>query len=153
MCRNTTGASVFYFVDNCQSTNIALRNHTSTARERHKHGSRAVQAILMGVAGNTRGLCLPNPRTLQVKPDSIVCKTRRDCLSDSAALLVGPANYRCYAAKVGGYKHQVALEWVKDGYADDTEGDGRTRMNMDEKEKLGSRFQCRKSVLIIRWIG
>ena len=77
-------------------------------------------------------------------------------MSFPPTLLVTPANYRCYAAKVGGYGHQVALEWVKDGYADYTEGDGQTRINMDEKEKKGksgSRFQHGKSMLIIRWIG
>lgn len=63
-------------------------------------------------------------------------------MQNPSALLVTPANYRCYAAKVGGYKHQVALEWVKDGYADDTEGDGRTRMNMDEKEKRENRVHA-----------
>ena len=46
------------------------------AREQHKHGSRATLAILTGVAGNTRGLCLPNPWALQAKPDGIACKTR-----------------------------------------------------------------------------
>ena len=93
-------------------------SHTCMARERHKHGSRAVQAILTGVAGNTRGLCLPNPWALQAKPDGIACKTRWHCLSYPMGLLATPANYRCYAAKVGGYGHQVALEWVKDGYAE-----------------------------------
>ena len=47
-----------------------------TARERHKHGSRATLAILVGVASNTHGLYLPNPWTLQTKPDRIACKTR-----------------------------------------------------------------------------
>ena len=77
---------------------------TSTAREKHLYGSRATLAILAGVTGNTRGLCLPNPWALQAKPDGIACKTRRNCLSYPAALLVTPANYRCYAAKVGGYE-------------------------------------------------
>ena len=49
---------------------------TSTAREKHLYGSRATLAILTGVAGDTRGLYLPNPWALQAKPDEIVCKTR-----------------------------------------------------------------------------
>ena len=53
-----------------------LANNTSTAREKHLYGSRATLAILTGVAGNTRGLCLPNPWALQAKPDGIACKTR-----------------------------------------------------------------------------
>ena len=64
-------------------------------------------------------------------------------MSYPAGLLVTSANYRCYAAKVGGYKHQVALEWVKDGYADDTEGDGRTRMKR-RKGEIGFTLSTRK---------
>ena len=57
-----------------------LMSDTSTAREKHLYGSRATLAILAGVAGNTRGLCLPNPWALQAKPDGIACKTRQHCL-------------------------------------------------------------------------
>ena len=49
---------------------------TSTAREPHLYGSRTTLAILVGVAGNTRGLYLPNPWALQAKPDRNACKTR-----------------------------------------------------------------------------
>ncbi len=53
-----------------------------TTRKQHLYGSRSVQAIHARVA----------------------CNTHEPYLQYSTALLITPANYRCYVAKVGSYE-------------------------------------------------
>lgn len=79
------------------------------AREKHLCGSGAMQAMLVGIAGNTWRVCWKNSWALCAKPGGIACNMRWDCLLFGWRLLVTVANYRCYLPKVGSYVRQVAL--------------------------------------------
>ena len=95
--------------DACSLSLAGLLRDTCTAREQHLYGSRAVQAILVGIASNTRQVCRQYSWALWAEPGGIACYMRRDCLLLGRALLVEAAYYGCYAAKVDGYVRQVAL--------------------------------------------
>ena len=92
-----------FWAADARSLSLArLLRDTCTAREQHLYGSRAMQAILVGIAGNTWQVCESYSWALWAKPGGIACDRRRDCLSFGWTLLVAAANYGCYAAKVGG---------------------------------------------------
>ena len=80
----------------------ALAWDTCMARVGHLYGSRAMQAILVGIAGDTWQVCESYSWALWAESGGIACNMRRDCLSFGRTLLVEAANYGCYAAKVGG---------------------------------------------------
>jgi len=61
-----------------------------------------MQAILVGIAGDTWQVCESYSWALWAESGGIACDRRRDCLLFGRALLVAVANYGCYAVKVGG---------------------------------------------------
>ena len=63
-----------------RATLARLVSNACTAREPCLQYSRELQAILVGFAGNSRGLCKQNLTALLVKLGDIACHTRRDCL-------------------------------------------------------------------------